>query len=899
MSARPTGIVTFLFTDVAASTRLWERDADAMARALERHDELCREHFQRTSGYVFATGGDGFAVAFGRASDALEAATGLQTALAEEPWPERAPLSVRMALHAGEAVERDGDYFGPVLNTAARLLAVGHAGQVLLSDTARQLVGDSTSLCDLGVHRLRDLGEPLRVWQAGDESFPALQSLNASRGNLPGHLPLLIGRDDELAQVRGLLSTHRLVTLTGVGGVGKTRLSLGLAGEMAPELADGAWLVDFAPRESDDDLAAAISVAIGAGATASDHHLLLDHLRERRMLLVLDNCEHVIDAAAELVDDLLAATNTLTVLVTSREPLGLEGEHVHRVRSLALPATTADEETIARSPAVDLFVERALDAGASPSSTVDLRTIAEICRHLDGIPLAIELAAARTRAMSPSEILARIDERFRLLGGGRRSRERHRTLTATVQWSHDLLTMDEQVVWRRLAVFVGGFDLDAAEAVVGRTDTLEALLSLVDKSMVQVDIADGRTRHSMLETLRQFAADRLADSGEVDEIRARHAEHYLQRYGVDCPPLRGPNEHETWLAVAHDLDNVIVAAERALEDGRAADFVEAATVAPAFWTVIAPAEGVRLLEAAVSAIDDDLRAVRALGLAAFLAWEAGDPVTSMRLALQHRERRRSLGAPMSGWAAAAMFIMGNFDLTGIDEDLLESGISAAEREDDDYLRVIVNALIATHRHRRGDLRWHESIDVAAAVAQHLNSSSAFVALTVIRASEELRRGGAGEAAAAEMLAAAEPDAAAVASTPGAWFQLMCARALFDLDRPKALRHLREVIRYADHCGSALLLHLGYEGIALARALDGRIDDASVLRAVSDDYFGADETRARGEVAEPIRERLDAVLADVLGADAATAARARARFITRQELLELALAEGRGTDDPRA
>jgi predicted ATPase/class 3 adenylate cyclase len=891
VSGRPTGTVTFLFTDVAASTRLWERDSAAMAGALERHDELCRLHFDRHGGYVFATGGDGFAVAFQRTSDAVEAARALQDAIGAEPWPVGARVAVRMAVHVGETVERGGDYFGPTVNTVARLLGAGHGGQILLSDAATQLLRDRTELRDLGVHHLRDLVAPMRIWQVGDGSFPTLRSLDAAAGNLPSHGSALVGREPEMAALLELISAQRLVTLAGVGGVGKTRLAIAVAEAARRDHPDGAWFVDLTSRESDDDLAGSLSVAIGADATASERRLLLEHLRERHMLLVVDNCEHVIDAAADLVQDVLAVAPHITVLATSREPLGVDGEHVHRVRSLSVPDASSDADAILTSPAVTLFLDRARDAGASPDAVADRHALAEICRQLDGIPLAIELAAARTRAMSATEMATRLDERFRLLGGGRRSRERHRTLMATVRWSHDLLTEPEQVVWRRLAAFVGGFDLAAAEAVVDRADTLEAVLSLVDKSMVQVDTRDGHTRYSMLETLRQFAADQLTEAGEVDQLRARHAEHFLTRFGTDGPALRGPREHETWRLVALDRDNIVVAAERLLEHGRADDLITTMTAAPQLWIVTAPADGGRLLEVAASATADARRAARALGFAAFLAWESGDPGEGRRLALVHLERCAELGEPPSGWGLTTLLILANFEPSVLDDHLVAVATGQADIEGDLYLSVCTNALVGTHRRRLGDPDWRDSFARAGEIARQLDSSSTFVVLAVTRASEEVRAGGNGDRAAAEILAPGEHHAAVASTTPAGWFHLVFGRVLFDLDRATAVEHLKEALRIADRLGSSLLTNLALEGLGLACALDGRLADAAILRAVSRAYFDTDGGPSRGDVATPLHDRLDAILVDALSADQIRESDRIARGISRPSLLALALATG--------
>jgi hypothetical protein len=423
--------VTFLFTDIEGSTRLWEAAPDAMRSALARHDEIVRSAIEARGGYVFSTGGDGFAAAFARAGDALAAAAEAQSGLAREPWPEAAPVLVRMGLHTGEVEERDGDYFGLAVNRAARLMAVAHGGQIVCSQATAVVAGQAVTLRNLGEHRLRDLNAAEPVFQVSDGVFPPLRSVDLVPTNLPTLRTELIGRRDDIATLSALVERDQLVTLTGTGGVGKTRLALGVAAALAPEFADGCWLVELAPVADGAEVLKTVASAIGA--TVTDLDALTAYLSDRRMLLVLDNCEHVLADAADLVDAVLGAAPELHVLTTSREPLGLDGEAVRRVQSLGVPAADAPREDAARAPAVRLFTERA--GSVSDTFTIDstnLGAVVEICHHLDGIPLAIELAAALVRAMPPAEIASRLGERFRLLAGGsRRAQERHRTLLAT------------------------------------------------------------------------------------------------------------------------------------------------------------------------------------------------------------------------------------------------------------------------------------------------------------------------------------------------------------------------------------------------------------------------------------------------------------------------------------
>ena len=561
MGELPSGTVTFLFTDIEGSTRLWEDHPEAMQGALARHDAILRTAIVDHDGHVVKTTGDGFHAAFATAHDAVAAAAATQIALGAEPWEGTGPLMVRIGLHTCEAEARDGDYYGSGVNRAARLMGVAHGGQVLVSAATSELVRDrSVELLDLGEHRLRDLGHPERIFQLGHpgllREFPPLRSVDAVPTNLPTVRTELIGRSQDIEALAALVARERLVTLTGVGGVGKTRLALGVAATLAAGYADGCWLVELAPVAGGDEVVKVAAAAMHSPTTDLD--ALASYLADRRVLIVLDNCEHVLDAAADLVDALLESAPDVHVVVTSREPLGLDGEQVRRVQSLALPDETLDPSAARSAAAVRLFTERA--AAVADGFMVDagnVEAVVEICRHLDGIPLAIELAAARVRAMPPQEIAQRLDERFRLLAGGsRRSQERHRTLLATVAWSHDLLTDDEKLTFRRLTVFPASFDLGAAEAVVGEggVDVVECVLRLVDRSLVAYEPETGRYR--LLETLRQFGADRLAEAGETEPTRERHARHFLGLVERLAPELHGARYKATEEALATELDNL-------------------------------------------------------------------------------------------------------------------------------------------------------------------------------------------------------------------------------------------------------------------------------------------------------------------------------------------------------
>ncbi len=587
----PTGTVTLLFSDIEGSTRLWGQAPDAMALALRRHDELLRLAIEGSGGYVFKTVGDAFCAAFPSAKEAVQAAGQAQSAVAAEPWPKEAVLRVRMALHTGECEERDGDYFGQAVNRVARLQAVAHGGQVVLSRATTEMVRDylppGVGLRDLGTHRLKDLGRPEEVYQLEiqglDGEFPPLRSLDNPdlRHNLPEMVSSFVGRDDEVAALRQMVDESRLVTLTGAGGVGKTRLALQVAAEMLDGSGDGVWLVELASVRDPEAVLAAVASALGIKEQAgrSIHESLLSALADQNVLVVLDNCEHLIGSCAKLAETVVRSCPKVHLLVTSRETLGIDGERVFRVPSLTVPAEGAEElSDLATSGAATLFVERArtlatgfiLNDEAAP-------VVGAICRRLDGMPLAIELAAARLRSMSLSQLNDRLDQRFRLLtGGSRTALPRQQTLRAMVDWSYDLLNGFEQAVLRRMSVFVGGFELEAAEFVCGFGDIedfdVSGLLgSLVDKSLVVADTSATTARYRLLETIRQYAAEKLL---EMDEEAAgaheAHATYYVDYVQVVAPHLTGRSQ-ESWLTrLEEEYPNLSAAVEHLVADANGA-----------------------------------------------------------------------------------------------------------------------------------------------------------------------------------------------------------------------------------------------------------------------------------------------------------------------------------------
>jgi predicted ATPase/class 3 adenylate cyclase len=522
---RPSGTVTFLFTDIERSTALWEQHHDEMAEAVERHDRLVPAAIEDAGGHVFAVRGDGFAAAFDSGPAAARATIALQRTIGDQLWPGGATIRIRIGLHTGFADERDGGYFGPTVNRTARVCDAAHGGQIVATTTTVELLGDVQSI-PLGRHRLRGVSEPVGLRQLVADGltseFPPLRSMSSSLVTLPAPVSSLIGREEDVASLAGLVAEHRLVTLTGVGGCGKTRLAIAVAHAVRARFPDGVFFVDLSRVSDPDHVAAAFGDGVGYTAGPDGEHLadrIMDVLADREALVVVDNCEHLLDPVAELVEGILHAGEHVRVLATSREALEIEGERPVRVKSLGVGPS---------GPAVELFLDRAGSALAEPTEE-DRDTIAELCRRLDGMPLAIELAAGRVDLLSPAELLDRIDERFMLLTAGRRrTRGRQQTLEAAVDWSFDLLEPEERAALLSVSVMPGLFTLELAAATIGTTaETAFRLLdSLAARSLVQTttDLLD-RPAYRLLETIRVYAATRLRQSDDPHGPFRRHARH--------------------------------------------------------------------------------------------------------------------------------------------------------------------------------------------------------------------------------------------------------------------------------------------------------------------------------------------------------------------------------------
>jgi predicted ATPase/class 3 adenylate cyclase len=551
----PSGVVTFLFTDVEGSTRRWETDADAMREALTAHDKVLCAAIEAHGGWLFKHTGDGVCAAFASPRSAIDAAVAAQRELM---------LPVRMGIATGEAQLRGADYFGAVLNRAARVMAAGHGGQILVADSTAALLSD-VDLLDLGPQRLRDIPSPITVFQLQapglTKDFPPLRTLNLAPGNLRPAITSLIGRDADVSDVRAAVRSHRLVTLTGVGGVGKTRLALEVARQLADEFPDGVWVFELAtvadPAAVPDAVAAVLRVVQQFGKSVSES--VASALEGRSRLLVFDNCEHVVDSVADLIEVILAVSSTVKVLATSREGIGVANERLWRVPSLDVGA------------AVELFVERA-ESTVSGSLADETAAVADVCRRLDGIPLAIELAASRMASMTAAEVRDRLDDRFKLLVSSRRRLERHQTLRQAVAWSCDLLDDAEKSLLQSCSVFSGGFDLQSACAVAGSDDNDDyAVLSLLDalvrKSLLVADRSAGHTRFSMLETIRQFAEEQLIALGDATAARAAHARHYAGREAEILALWDGPRQSEAYDWFNLELANLRTAFRWAIDHG--------------------------------------------------------------------------------------------------------------------------------------------------------------------------------------------------------------------------------------------------------------------------------------------------------------------------------------------
>jgi predicted ATPase/class 3 adenylate cyclase len=542
----PSGTVHLLFSDIGGSTQLVQRLGEDYIHVLEEHQRILRESFIKWNGYEVSTHGDSFFAVFSRATDAVSAAVEAQQALAGEKWAKGVHLQVRIGIHSGAPMLVNQDYVGVDVHRAARICAAAYPGQVLLSNETRVMVErqlpEAVSLRELGKYRLKDLNEPEHLYQLVipelPSDFPPLRSLEITPNNLPLQLTSFIGREHEIDEIKSLLRGARLVTLTGAGGTGKTRLAIEVARQAGEQFPDGVWLIDFVALREPNLILQAIATSLGVREEPKRSLIqtLTDYLRSKKLLLLFDNCEHLIAASAQVADTVLQTCPRLQILATSREALGITGEHQYYVPTLTVPPPDSElvMETLQQSEAVRVFLDRAvLVRPAFKLTKANAFSVAQICRRLDGIPLAIELAAARVKGLNTEQIGARLDDRFNLLNTGNRTAlQRHQTLRATIDWSYNLLTEKERTLLCRLSVFAGGWTVESATEVCliiqpDEQDVLNLLLNLSDKSLVIVEDQDGETRYRFLETIREYALEKLAESGEERLVKNRHLDFFI------------------------------------------------------------------------------------------------------------------------------------------------------------------------------------------------------------------------------------------------------------------------------------------------------------------------------------------------------------------------------------
>ena len=659
---------TILFTDIEGSTRLWEHEPERMSRALARHDAIARAAVEANRGILVKTTDDGLCAVFADPVDGLNATLKLQQSLCDPAVTDGISLRVRCGLHLGAVERRDNDYFGPPVNRAARIMSAAHGGQILLSqavvDAVGARLGAEVKVRDLGGVRLKDLTAPERVYQIVHprlrQDFPALRSLEATPNNLPQQLTSFVGREREIAEAEALLKRARLLTLLGMGGLGKTRLSLQVAVDSLEAYPDGVWFLDLAPIRDpslvQSEAAQTLGVQEEAGRPLTQ--TLCAHVKQRRMLIIFDNCEHLVSACAELANALLRAGPDVRIIATSREALRVPGEQTYPVMPLAVPEATAGVEALAKSDAVRLFVDRArLHKPSFALTEREAPTVAELCARLEGIPLALELAAARMRTLGVADINVRVRDRFKLLtGGGRVLLERQQTLRALVDWSYDLLAESERVLFDRLSVFAGGFELASSEEICGTDplmpeDVLDLLTSLVDKSLVMVEESDGPSRYRTLETIRDYARERLVQRGELVPTATRHCEHFLTMAKAAREGIRGPEQAEWTRRLEAELDNLRAAIVLALEGSVDAVLsVKFEVALMIFWMLRGySTEGRRYVHASLA-----LAAVQASGIAqahalyvgAALANSQGDYAEAGRMLEKCLALRRGIGDPV-------------------------------------------------------------------------------------------------------------------------------------------------------------------------------------------------------------------------------------------------------------
>ena len=912
----PSGMVTLLFTDIEDSVRLWEADREAMTEASARHNRMVREQIEAAGGHVVKTVGESFRAVFADPFAALASAAAVQRTVGSAPWPPGLRIRVRVALHSGACVERDGDYFGPVVNRVGQLLAAGHGGQVLATGATHELLADrprdGIGFRDLGEHRLKDLGRAERVFQVTgpglDERFGPLSSLDnpALRHNLPSQATSFVGRAAELGELRSLVSGRsRLVTIAGPGGIGKSRLALQVAAEALDGDGGEVWLVELAPVAEPElvtrTMAAVLGVREEPGRLILD--TLVDAVGDRYLLVVLDNAEHVLGAAAKLADALLRSCPQAYLLVTSREPLGISGEHVFRVPPLAVPpADLAAPGRLAAFESVQLFADRAaMYRQGFALDDANAAAVAAVCVRLDGIPLALELAAARLRSLSVPEIGSRLDQRFRLLtGGSRTALPRHQTLRALIDWSYDLLSPTEQMLLGRLSVFAGGWTLAAAEAVTAAGSTggwqvLDHLAALVDKSLVQAEEIHGWTRYRLLETVRQYAAERLAlrPGAELAGTQAAHRDYYLALVETADTFLRGPDE-AVWLdRLEVEFDNIRAALAFSLADQESAELgLRLATGLR--WFCNMRGRGGEILEALSVLLGRPdapvLTRARALTASCHLRDQFGDDSAVPSLVGEAIRIARDLNDDAIAADALSQLCWFRY---------AHGDLPAARAQIDEALRLARATadprLITYVLLNRGTLAGEGSdLDGAFADLQE--------AITLSRAAGDnyqlavaLANSGVYEQAAGELQAARShlEEASTLVERlryPSLSVAMRLSLGYLDLaaDPGSARRHFTASLNAARVTGVKSYVHAALLGLALAVGADGGLTVAATLHGVADEQY-EQAGRAFATFDAPLRDRDQAQLRVTLGDAAFGAAYHHGRTLSQADGIALAVA----------
>ena len=915
----PQGTVTFLFTDLEGSTRRWEAHPSEMRDALARHNAIVHGAVESHGGVVFSTMGDGMAAVFASAREAVRAVLAAQQGLAAEEWGEvTGPLAARMGLLTDEGVLGGEQYLNQPLNRCARLMAAGHGGQVLVSGSTEALVREDLpegcGLVDLGEHRLRDLARPVRVFQLAGPGlraeFPPLRTLEGFAGNLPVQLSSFVGRRGELAGLAAAMGRSPLVTVTGPGGVGKTRLALQAAADQLPSFSDGAWLCELAPAQDAGAMAQAVLAALRAQPRAglSVANSVVEFLRTRTaLLLVLDNCEHLAAAAARLAADILRGCPGVRILATSRQPLGVGGEQMFGLGPLPLPPD-AGLAAAEASDAVSLFVRRAIAVrGDFALTPANVAAVAEVCRRLDGIPLAIELAAARVAAMRPAEIAGLLDERFRLLTGGRAdAAARQQTLQATVEWSSALLGEDERRVFDCLGTFPGSFDAEAAVAVAGagaleRWDVLDGLTSLVAKSLVAEEEGPGQaSRYRLLETMRAYARLHLAD-GELDQLRLRHAEHYAafaERAGLE---LAGPAQLEWQPRIRAERDNLQAAVAWALaSDGQARPLAFRIVAALAFLAATSPSTAGGWADACAAQISQCPPELRGMVIiaAASSAFFAGD----LPLAQQRAEdalQDPAASDPLS-LGLLRMMLAQTCTMTGQPERGASIARQARQEAVEQGIEFLVGYLLGAEA-----MAWTAAGDYAAA------RPPAMEAVQVARRVQNPAVSAFAFCAAAGAIWPGDPQTAlaliedslaltrAGAFDPGlgialTWAGFIRAR---QGDLPGALAALQEAIAQSNADGNRLLLGMALQCAAVVLARLGEAEPAAILAGAFSAHFPPDLTPVHQDVKLDIGEA-QALARRALGMAAYNTALARGAAMDNDQVVKYAQGEYRRLAAPR-